>query len=262
MRTPRHRPRSNPGFTLLEVVIAVGIMAAISGMVFGIARSSLSLGNTIVTSQNEESEKDALLEMLDGLFTGMPGNARLELVADDKGTHLLTDLTLQQVPAAFTWGAADRIAKAVRLRTVKRRSGYLDLVLQYFEEEILEGSESAATPTAGEPEPFAEIVLLRDLSFYEMRVLDGRSGEWQFEWDLPGQLPLLVEFAFTVGSRGEEVRRMFWLPPRQNPDSITRMMGMTQPPAGEGDGPPTESPADGEGRANPVETPRITPEGP
>ena len=44
----------NSGFTLLELVLAMALLAIIVGMVFGTARTSLALGNTIVKSQNEE----------------------------------------------------------------------------------------------------------------------------------------------------------------------------------------------------------------
>ncbi len=213
------------GFTLLELVVAIGLMAIISGMVFGIARTSLALGNTIVATQNEEMEHQAFFDLLSQRFSSLPGNTRFNLAVEDSGSHYISDLTLQNVPLAFTWGGEERIAKAVQLSTVKRRSGYLDIVLRYYENEILEGSESDfGSSSAMKEEPFAEIVLLTDVAYFEWRVLDGRSMEWQFDWEVQGRLPLQVELTMAIGAKGEEFRQIFWIPPKQNPEVMMRQL--------------------------------------
>ncbi len=225
------KPRTK-GFTLLELVIAMGLLAILVGMVFGTARQSLALGNTIVESQNEEMLHQAFFELLHQRFSAMPGNTRFELKVSDSGSHYLSDLTLQNVPLAFTWGGQARIAKAVQISTVKKRSGYLDVVLRYYENEILEDSASTFKTAAGDNKPFAEIVLLTDVAFFEWRVLDGRSMEWQYDWDLQGRLPLQIELTLAVGAKGEEMRQIFWVPPKQNPE--IRMRQMIQNPGGAG----------------------------
>lgn len=213
------------GFTLLELVVAIGLMSIIIGMVFGIARTSLALGNRIVETQNEEMLHQAFIELLGQRFAALPGNARFDLQVQDSGSHYLSDLTLQNVPLSFTWGGDERIAKAVQLSTVKRRSGYLDVVLRYYENEILEGSEATpGTSSSLSEKPFAEIVLLTDVAFLEWRVLDGRSMEWQFDWEIQGRMPLQVELTMAVGSQGEEIRQVFWLPAKQNPEVVMRQI--------------------------------------
>ena len=120
------RPRHS-GFTLLELVLAMALLAIIVGMVFGTARTSLALGNSIVESQNEEMLHQAFFELLGQRFSALPGNTRFDLKVDDSGSHYISDITLQNVPMGFTWGGQERIAKAVQISTVKRRSGYLDI---------------------------------------------------------------------------------------------------------------------------------------
>jgi prepilin-type N-terminal cleavage/methylation domain-containing protein len=212
------------GFTLLEVVMAIGLMAVIVGMVVGISRTSLVLGKRIVETQNEAQQQHAFLDLLGQTFSAMPGNTRFDLKVQDSGSHYLSDLTLQNVPMSFTWGGEDRIAKAVQLSTVKRRSGYLDIVLRYFENEILEGSESTFESSAKKDEPFAEIVLIEDVAFFEWRLLDGRSMEWQYDWEIQGRLPLQIELTCAIGAKGEEIRQVFWAPPKQNPEVLMRQM--------------------------------------
>ncbi|MCX8495714.1 MAG: prepilin-type N-terminal cleavage/methylation domain-containing protein [Akkermansiaceae bacterium] len=223
-----HHPVKNrpSGFTLLELVIAIGLLSILVGMVFSTARTSLALGNTIVQTQNEEMLHQAFFELLSQRFSSLPGNTRLELKAQDSGSRYTSDLTLQNVPLSFTWGGEARIAKAVQLSTVKRRSGYLDIVLRYYENEILEGSAStfgSSTDTA----PFAEIVLLTDVAYFEWRVLDGRTMEWQYDWDAQGRLPLQMELTMAIGAKGEEIRQIFWIPPKQNPEMLMRQMAQS-----------------------------------
>lgn len=222
------------GFTLLELVLAMGLLVILVGMVFGTARTSLALGNTIVQTQNEEMLHQAFFELLGQRFSALPGNTRFDLQVQDSGSHYLSDLTLQNVPMSFTWGGQARIAKAVQLSTVKRRSGYLDIVLKYYENEILEGAESTFGSTATSKEPFAEIVLLTDVAYCEWRVLDGRSMEWQYDWDLQGRLPLQIELVMAIGAKGEEIRQVFWIPAKQSPE--VRMRQMVQNPGAGGSG--------------------------
>ena len=213
------------GFTLLELVIAVGLLAILVGMVFGTARTSLALGNRIVESQNEEMLHQAFFDLLGQRFSALPGNTRFDLKVSDSGSHYISDLTLQNVPLSFTWGGETKIAKAVQLSTVKRRSGYLDIVLRYYDEEILEDSASTVQTKNSASNKPTEIILLTDVAFFEWRVLDGRSMEWQYDWDLQGRLPLQLELTMAIGAKGEEIRRVFWLPPKMSPEVRMRNLG-------------------------------------
>lgn len=219
-------PSRSRGFTLLEVVLAVLLLTLLVGMVFGTARSSLALGKNVVDTQNEEMHTQAFFELLGSRFARLPGNARFDLKSQDSGAQYLSDLTLQNVPMTFTWGGEARTAKSVQLSTVRRRSGFLGIVLRYFEDEILPDSEgtSFSGTSLFDPVPFAEVSLLEDVDYFEWQVLDGRTMEWQYDWDLQGRLPLQVELVMKIGARGEELRHVFWIPPKQNPELIARQM--------------------------------------
>lgn len=218
--------------------MALVIMAAITGMVFGIASSSLNMGQTIIKSQAEEMEKHAFFEFLERRFASLPGNARLDLISEESGRVYLSDLTLQNVPMNFTWGGSDQLAKAVQISTVQRRSGYLDIVLRYYEEEILEGSGSNFDANAEPEEPYAEIVLLRNVAYFEWRALDSTDMEWYYNWDQQGRLPLQLELQMAIGAEGEAIRHVFWLPPKLSPEVVMRQLGANQPavPATPGQG--------------------------
>ena len=222
MRTRRQPALRRDGFTLLELVLAMLVLALLVGMIFGSASANLELSNTVVRKQNEESEKNAFFELLNRRFSSLPGNTRMELTWKDAGSRYLSDLTLQNVPLAFTWGGTEKVAKAVRLSTVERRDAYLDIVLRYYETEILEDSDNAEVDP--DAEPFAEVVLLEDVRLFEWRVLDGRTMEWQEDWDLVGRLPLQLELVVGFGNDGAEIRQVFWITPKQDPEVMMRQL--------------------------------------
>ena len=217
----------SPAFTLLEVVIALLLIALLAGMVFTTSYSTLALGNNVVKTQNEEMLHQAFFDFMENSLSALPGNAQMEMVTTDSGAHYLTDLTLQNVPLSFTWGGEERTAKAIRLSTVKRRSGFIDIVLSYYENEIIadeSGLQSSNTASATDLKPFAEIILLTDVAYFEWRLLDGRSMEYQYDWDIPGRLPLQMELICSFGADGGEMRHVFWIPPRQNPEVFMRQL--------------------------------------
>lgn len=244
---------SDRGFTLLELVVALLLVALLAGMIFTTSHSTLALGNSVVKTQSEEMLHQAFFDFLENSFSALPGNTRMELTATDSGSHYLTDLTLQNVPLSFTWGGEERTAKAIRLSTVKKRSGFIDIVLSYYENEIIEeesSSRSGGTASRSDEEPFAEIVLLTDVAYFEWRLLDGRSMEYQYDWEIPGRLPLQMELICAFGADGGEIRHVFWIPPRQNPEVLMRQL---QQGGGQGAGGTTPGTPGGEGEIPPIE---------
>jgi len=88
-------------------------------------------------------------------------------------------------------------------------------------------------------------VLLEDVAFFEWRVLDGRSMEWQYDWEVAGRMPLQLELTMAIGAKGEEIRQIFWLPPKQNPEVIMRQMMQSGGNGGAGTGVPAAPGAPG-----------------
>ncbi|MGC4016131.1 MAG: prepilin-type N-terminal cleavage/methylation domain-containing protein [Luteolibacter sp.] len=222
--------RRSLGFTMLEMVMALLLMTIVIGMVFRASKASLSLATAVTNSQNEEMLHQAFFDLLSRRFAALPGNTRFDLKYQE-GTQITSDLTLQNVPLGFTWGGEERIAKAVQLSTVRRSDGYLNIVLRYYENEILEGSTQTVNESNSstlDDKPFAEIVLLEDVNYFEWQVMDGRTMEWQYDWDIQGRMPLLLELKIAFGAQGQEIRHVFWLTPKQNPEVLMRQLGQSQ----------------------------------
>lgn len=233
------------GFTLLETVISFALFALLIGMVMGLASQNIGLGRDVVDKQNEVSTQEAFIQFLGRQFSAIPGNARIELTSEDNGAQYLSDLTIQNVPLSFNWGSTERVAKAIQLSTERRRDGLLDIVIRYYEDEILETTEELGDISDSlDNEPFAEVVLLEDVYAFEWQVLDGRTMEWQYDWDLVGRLPLQMELVYATNRDEVEtpIRQIFWITPKQNPEVMMRQL---QQQGGQSGGDPA-TPGDGQ----------------
>lgn len=208
------------GFTLIEVVIAVGMMAALILLCARLATANIQLAHGIQQQQSDNSMREGFFEMLKQHLGSLPGNARLELRYAKGSQPYEYNLILQNVPLAFTWGGVERIAKAVEIAGVKRRDGFINVVMRYYENPIVSDEEQVAD-ARGE-KPFAEVILMENLRFFEWRALDSRSMEWQLDWNLIGRMPLQLELVAAQGAYGEEMKQIFWIVPKMSPAVVIR----------------------------------------
>ena len=181
--------RGRRGILLLEAVLALAIAGMVLVSIMWIVSGALEMSNEMADDGREHMTQEALINFLDRNFSQLPGNAEVELERQDAGSHFLSDLTFQNVPTSFSWSGQAISAEAVQLSTVPTRSGDLDVVLRYYEEAILDDSDSTANVNA---EPVAEITLLKDVFFFEWWARDGRAlGDdaqgYTETWDVRGR---------------------------------------------------------------------------
>lgn len=212
---------SRLGFTLVELILAMIISSLLIAAIMTQADATIKSTRITVDRQNEQITQNAFFNLLKDHFEGLPGNCRMELTSTDSGKQFLSDMTFQNVPAAFNWGGVAISAKAMRMSTLSLRDGSLDVVLKYYEDDILDTEESVED---GEMEPIAEITLLKNVQICEWQVLDGRSSEWDFVWDISGRLPTQVELQIMFEPGGDIIRRVFWIPSRSNPTTEVRRL--------------------------------------
>ena len=224
-QTNHHQKRRNRGFTLLEIVIALGLMGMLVGMIFRVARTSVQLSQMVVETQTVTMEKNAFFNLLKHHFENMPGNAIISLVSKDSRngdvTRSLFTLTFQNVPMSFDWGDTPITAEAIELATVEQRDGFVDVILRFYDEEILADSDARANDDL---EPFAEITLIEDLWMCDCEVVDANSMEQFTEWDNDGKLPLQVKFYCRFEPNSDIVLQTFWVVPKVNPEVFFRQV--------------------------------------
>ncbi|MGB2403578.1 MAG: PulJ/GspJ family protein [Akkermansiaceae bacterium] len=235
MNRTRHKQKlaRSSGFTLLEIVIALGLMGMLVGMIFRVARTSVQLSQIVVEEQQVSMERNAFFNLLKQQFENMPGNAILRLESNNSRngniSRSLFSLVFQNVPMSFDWGEVPTTAEAVELVTVEQRDGFVDVILKFYDEGILLNSGVRGN---SDIEPFAEITLLEDLWMCDCEVVDGNSMEQFTEWDNDNKLPLQVKFYCRFEPTTDIIQQTFWLVPKQNPEVFFRqvMQQNTQQP--------------------------------
>ena len=234
MRGSLHRKKFSrrKGFSLLELVVALGMFGILIGMIFRMSRASMELSQTVVDEQSLAMERNAFFNMLKYHFEQMPGNTLMRLQSYEVGSGNLKrdmfNLTFQNVPMSFHWGEVPMTAEAMQLATVQQRDGFVDIVLRFYEEEILDDSDSGLNEDI---EPIAQITLIEDMWLCDCVAVDGRTLEELTDWDNDGQLPLQVKFYCRFEPTSDIVLQTFWVVPKQNPEVIMRQV-MQQNPAG------------------------------
>jgi len=219
------------GFTLLELVLSLAIAGFVMSSIFIIARGSMQTTSVMVDAQNEGIANDAFFAMLTKHFESLPGNAIMDLRATNGTEPYTSELTFQNTPVSFDWGGLPISAEAIRIITVPTINKGLDIVLEYFDQQILDDEEEGTLAERG-IEPIASITLLQDVRLFEWYVLDGRNyqqyeeedAQWPHEWDQRTRRPTFVELRVVFGVDDAPVSRMFWIPTKTNPRTIMSQM--------------------------------------
>ena len=230
--------RSRRGILLLEAVLALAIAGILLVTIMWIVDGALEMSNEMADDGRQHMTQEALIAFLGRNFSQLPGNAEMELLRNDAGSHFLSDLTFQNVPTSFSWSGQALSAEAVQISTVPTRSGDLDVVLRYYEEAILDDSDSTANVNA---EPVAEIILLRDVFWFEWWARDGRAVNDEDQgytetWDVQGRLPIQMELRVKFDENSDEIVHHFWLPPKLNPETVMRSQRRAAPQQRQGAG--------------------------
>ena len=220
-----HSPQDPKGFTLLELVLSLAIAGMVISSIFLIARGSIHSTTTMIDAQNEEIARDAFFTMIRNHFESLPGNAVMDLLPTSSSEPYLSEMTFQNTPVSFDWGGVPIAAEAMRIITVPTLSKGVDIVIEYFDVQILDDEEEGTLAERG-IEPIASITLLEDVRLFEWSVLDGRNyattedGEWPYEWNQKTRRPTFVELKVIFNVDDQPITRMFWLPSKTNPRTI------------------------------------------
>lgn len=202
------------GFTFLELIIAAGLASMLIVMIVTIAQTSMRLSQAIVEKRGSETEKAAFLDLMQRHFENLPGNAILDLRWEDSGSHYTSTMTFQNTPVTIEWGGQIYAAEAIQFVTELKRDGFLDVVLKFYDEEVL----SATGKDFLDVDAAAQVTLLEDVHRFEWQVIDTRFEDPLNDWDVRGRLPLKVNLNAIFQPQGEPILHTFWIVPKENPE--------------------------------------------
>jgi prepilin-type N-terminal cleavage/methylation domain-containing protein len=259
----RRRPA---GFSLLEVMMVMFILAILLGAVFGVVRATIQLSNDMTDTQLAESRVNGFSQFCERTLRNLPANAVVRHRVKQKGNHYLSQLTFKGSPGAFsTQGAGGN--EVMVLETDEQVDGYLSVILRSMT------ATQALAWEKGDNRVGRRLKLLEDVTSLEWRFYRVQSGEWEPVWNerldlyplgvitanpaqddpaaggqppLPGQpgaglntapviprkqRPQLMELRLTMAV-GPPQHWTFWVPPAETPSGSSSPTPPVTPPPG------------------------------
>ncbi len=188
----QHRTRRG-GFTLLEVVIVLFIVALVLAAVHSIAQGALTLADDVRRAQRRDARQQAFTTFGERLFANLPAASALKLRTTQDGGQYLTQFKLENIPSPFD-GSPECL---VTLFTEPRPGGGQRLLLS-----CRKRTEAADV----------SVVLFDDLLSCEWRAFDPATHQWTTVWDVP-EHPTLMELS--VIQAADSRRWVFWITPNE-----------------------------------------------
>lgn len=175
---------SQRGFTLLEVAIAIGIVALISGAIFAIVQGIFSVTQRIEYGWNRHQQIYRFSELMRTTFRELPANA--VITYDEEPWNGVASPTLILRGASIGFGGATSLSGEWEtvLQAREKRGGRVGL--HVFQRPI-EGTRAATEYSETEA-----IELLPDLIYVKWEFRQANGIDWLTVWNQPNQRPVLV----------------------------------------------------------------------
>nr|WP_265593027.1 prepilin-type N-terminal cleavage/methylation domain-containing protein [Verrucomicrobium sp. BvORR034] len=218
------------GFTLLEMIMALTLLALLSGMVFGIVRVSVRTAVDTRQIQQENDEVNRYVALCRHMFQNLPVTAILTLKVTETATPPIQELTISGAPEAFSYGYSPMSYKDTILgirpdyaATESAESNPQGTRLYYLgisREDIIPtqvGQSAGVTRAAGDglaaPDDQGRywMPLLSDVVSLNWRFYKQDEDVWEEEWE-DTDLPPLVEMNLLLKDRTLPLRAVFALP--------------------------------------------------
>src|SRR5437868_4093379 len=175
-----------PGFTLLEIIMAVAILATMALAIYRFVQANLVAIRLSSGAIAADARYDGLREVLANEWQSLP-SGRGALLGD---AFKLNDRERDEVrwvcgagPGLMTRYAAGDFVVALRLQSEKKDSDRLDLGF------LRKPKDDSALTNANE----TWIPLIQDVRSLQIRYFDARVNVWKEQWPLSDTLPLLVK---------------------------------------------------------------------
>lgn len=276
--TDNHRPPA--GFTLIEVIIGLTILAMITGTLFAIIKGAVTGAADIERVQRENDSVNRFIELCRLTFQTMPSTGTLTLKITDQTDPPMQELTISGTPHAFGFGTSPTSYKdtilGLRLdstqstgstSTTTTASGTQTYNLSLSREDLIPKtddqsvtSQNVNSVTALDEQGRYWMPLLPAVASLSWRFYKLQEDTWEEEWSST-KWPDLIEMNLTMEGRTQPIRSVFSVPVialraatgRSSSSSTSPSSSSTKPSSGGGGAPtggggPPSSSGGGSGR--------------
>lgn len=215
------------GFTLLEVILALTIIATFSGTLFAIIRGSVKAATEIRHVESENDQVNHFIRLCRQTFQNLPSTASLTLKVTQAGTPAMQELTVSGANEMFSFGPNPISYKdtTIGLRPVASGSqtsgdGLPIYNVSITREDIIptDGNQNnVLLRSSGEgvmaPDDQGRVwmPLLPDAASLTWRGYKSDDDTWLEEWTST-TLPELIEMNLQLSGRSNPIRVVYTLP--------------------------------------------------
>ena len=112
-------PRSNVGFTLIEIIAAMAILMTVIGGVYGVAHGALSLGKAMSETRLHETRLMNFVSTWREYLETLPPNTRITVGEKPSRKFGRGSLLIENGTVPFAWTRAVKLAPAVEFKLVR-----------------------------------------------------------------------------------------------------------------------------------------------
>ena len=225
IKTARYPKAGNPGFTLLELIVGIGLIGIVLTGVYKVASKSIELSENVLIRQHDNLHMHSFMGLLKRNIEDIPGNAKIHMEpAEFQSGVARSEIALVDYPLAFSWAGVSAGSKIVFIITGPDKSleGASQIEIRYLnqeEAEIYEESQSLSDDLG------MGIVLMNELKNVTWNFYDQRNREWVDNWsveDYPNQRPSMVYMEISFLDESEPIQSYCWIPTVEDPATIAR----------------------------------------
>lgn len=225
MKTNRHH-RKGGAFTLVEIVVAMTILALVSGTVMAILMQAGDVAADIRDTDRKDEELSRFLDLLGQTIESLPSESTIEMIPASESVSGFPEMKITDAVGAFIFGedigTAGELIIGIRPQSSPPDGGdsasFLELAISresYSPEDtdgdgmvIGAGSEDFLTPDS---EGRYWLPLVSGILEANWRYWDESSQEWLTEWE-EDTLPPLMELVVEDSYRPAPIRTVYELP--------------------------------------------------
>jgi prepilin-type N-terminal cleavage/methylation domain-containing protein len=177
---------SRSGFTLLEVMLSVVILAIMAGGVFASVRAVVSAVDSLQVEEERQMTREAFVELIRKNLAKLPPRSILLLEPRESDGGFLSEVTFENAPAAFSWGKRSGFSGWIVLGLAKGSDGLLEFRIQRIDPD----------ETARSSGPVQQLTLAKGLRVLRWEFFDDHDRRWVEFWDNRARRPNLVRLNF------------------------------------------------------------------